>query len=215
MTGSRGKEIAIVLMASGFGKRYGKNKLLEPWQGRPLFTYGLHRALESRADPICVVTCFPAIREYVRRLPSAKRLQVVWNAHPERGISESIRLGVRRVRESEGCCFMVCDQPLLSAETLRRMFAAFDRHPDAICVCSAQGRRGNPVLFPGDLYGELLELRGDQGGRQILRRYPQRIREIPAARQEELWDVDTETDLAILAEKAYDIVKTRQDKGKI
>ena len=39
--------IAVVLMASGFGKRYGKNKLLEYFGGRPLFAHALCRAAGS------------------------------------------------------------------------------------------------------------------------------------------------------------------------
>ena len=201
MTASRERKgkISIVLMASGSGNRYGSNKLLDSFRGRPLFTYGLHRALESGADQICVVTRFHEIREYAEQFSSGGKVQVVWNAHPERGISESLRLGLDAETESDGCCFMVCDQPLLSADTLRRMFDTFHKYPDRICVCGWQGRPGNPALFPRELYGELRSLRGDQGGRQVMRRYPERILEIPVGRPEELWDVDYEADLAIMS----------------
>ena len=187
---SRPCRIAVVLMASGFGKRYGGNKLLEEFRGKPLFVHALRRAEESGADSICVVTRFPEIRDYAE-----PERQVIWNAHPEKGISESLRLGLEAQREADGCCFMVCDQPLLSVRTLQRMFVAFRRRPDAICVCSDGHRRGNPVLFPSDLFGELLKLTGDSGGRQLLRKYPQRVREILVERPEELYDIDSARDL--------------------
>ena len=34
-------QIAVIYMASGFGKRFGGNKLLEMIEGKPLFAYGL------------------------------------------------------------------------------------------------------------------------------------------------------------------------------
>ena len=194
--------IAMVLMASGFGRRYGANKLLEEVRGEPLFVHAFRRAAASGADSLCVVTRFPEIARYVesKRMEIAGQsappdICVIWNEHPERGISESLRLGLSAQREADGCCFMVCDQPLLAGETLARMFAAFRQDPDRICVCSDGSRRGNPVLFPGDLFGELLALTGDSGGRQILARHPERIREIPVGDPQELFDVDSVQDL--------------------
>ena len=40
-------KLSMIYMASGFGKRFGSNKLLASFEGRPLYTYGLS-ALEKR-----------------------------------------------------------------------------------------------------------------------------------------------------------------------
>ena len=125
---------------------------------------------------------------------------MIWNDHPERGISQSLRLGLDAQREADGCCFMVCDQPMFKTETLRRMFRAFRESPDDICVCSDGSRRGNPVLFPKDLFSELMQLNGDSGGRQIMKKYPQRIREIIVERPEELYDIDSVENMEFLRE---------------
>lgn len=187
--------IAVVLMASGFGERYGKNKLLEEFSGKPLFAYAIERAVESGADDVCVVTRFLEIQEYVE---SEKKADIVWNFHPERGIAESLRLGLAAQHEADGCCFMVCDQPLLQTETLRRMFSAFQSAPEFIYVCGDGARRGNPVLFPKDFFGELMKLEGDSGGRQIMKKYPQYVREICVGQKEELYDIDSVKDRELL-----------------
>ena len=201
------RHIALVLMASGYGRRYGSNKLLEEFRGKPLFVHALEQAAGSGADSICVVTRYLEIRDYVDRWKKAGRRDSMDGetlsedrqfSHPERGISESLRLGLSARPEADGCCFMVCDQPLLTSGTLRRMMKAFCCNPDAIFVCSDGRRRGNPVLFPKELFGELMQLTGDNGGRQILRKYPGRIREIIAARPEELCDIDSAKDLEFL-----------------
>lgn len=194
-SGKTNIRIAVILMASGFGERYGGNKLLETVWGKPLFAHALDRAVESGADQIYVVTRFLEIQHYAE---AGNRAAVVWNFHPQRGISESMRLGLAAQEEMDGCCFMVCDQPLLQTETLRRLFAAFRLDPEFIYVCTDGVRRGNPVLFPKDLFGELMKLTGDEGGRQILKKYPQRIREIQVGQKEELYDIDSVKDRELL-----------------
>lgn len=195
LSGKKDVRIAVVLMASGFGERYGGNKLLEKFCGKPLFSHALDRAVESGADKICVVTRFLEIKKYVE---SGNKADVIWNFHPQRGISESMRLGLDAQQEMDGCCFMVCDQPLLQTETLQRLFAAFRAAPEYIYVCGDGIHRGNPVLFPKDLFEELMKLTGDEGGRQILKKYPHRIREICVSQKEELYDMDSVKDRELL-----------------
>ena len=72
-----------------------------------------------------IVTRYEPIKHYVKE--NAPKMDIVWNDHPERGISESIHLGIRYLRQSKdyekyaGCCFMVCDQPWLEKTTLVRL----------------------------------------------------------------------------------------------
>lgn len=42
-----GRQIAFIYMASGFGTRYGSNKLLEPVEGKPLYCYGLETLVQA------------------------------------------------------------------------------------------------------------------------------------------------------------------------
>ncbi len=218
MTISKKKvRVAIVLMASGFGKRYGSNKLLETLNGRPLFTYGVEQALGSGADRVIVVTRFPEIREYVKKrireektaglfVPTKKaveesRIQIIKNPYPQKGISESLKLGLRAAADCDGCCFMVCDQPLLKINTIKKVLDSFRKDSRHIYLCRSSKGRGNPVVFPADYYEELFLLEGDQGGKRVLERYPEQIREIHLADPAELEDMDEAADFQVLEEK--------------
>ena len=53
------------------------------------------------------------------------------------------------------------------------------------------GRRGAPVLFSRALFGELAELDGDEGGRQLLRRGSEEIRWVELDSDLPLLDADT------------------------
>ena len=70
------------------------------------------------------------------------------------------------------------------------------RHPGSI-VCAGNGRRtGNPVLWDRKYFQELLNLTGDEGGRQVMRRHEESLR-IVQADPEELKDIDRKEDLSI------------------
>ena len=75
-------------------------------------------------------------------------------------------------------------------ETVARLVDACCKRPDRILVPAAGGRRGSPCVFPKDLFPALLALRGDVGGRQVIRANPDRVLAVPVSPQV-LYDVDT------------------------
>ena len=185
-------KVSLILLASGFGKRYGANKLLEEYGGKKLYQTALQTAVKSGADLVVIVTGYREIADYVKHF--YKEVQVVWNEHPQRGISESLKLGLMAAEENEGCGFLVCDQPGLSVESLENLLESFRAAPSRIHLCCYGQRRGNPVIFPRKYYGELKMLTGDLGGRQVIKKYPDQVTEIPVASEVELWDIDTAED---------------------
>ena len=71
-----------------------------------------------------------------------------------------------------------------------------DQHDSPPQPVQALDRRGHPVGFAAELYSELILLRGDEGARRIVARYPAQGVELddPGV----LLDVDTEADLEAL-----------------
>lgn len=191
------RRIAVVLMASGYSERFGSNKLLEPFGNRCLFTYAVDLACASDAAMKIIVTRYEPIKHYVKE--NAPKMDIVWNDHPERGISESIHLGIRYLRQSKdyekyaGCCFMVCDQPLLQKQNLQKLFESFYRNPEGIHMCVTKEREGNPVIFPKILFEELMALEGDKGGKRIAKEHPEMIYKVYVTEQE-LSDMDYQED---------------------
>lgn len=189
-------KLACIVMASGASVRFGANKLLTPLEGRPLFHWALDAIPDGVFAQVVVVTGYdPVAREAERR-----GFLTVNNDCPADGVSRTIRLGLRAAEECDGALFMTADQPLLSAQTLRCLAAAFCTAPDRILAAAHEGRRGNPCLFPREFFPELAALMGDTGGAAVIRAHPDRLSlvEIPAW---ELWDCDTPETLAVCREK--------------
>ena len=179
-------KLGLVLLASGFSRRFGGNKLLWPVEGR---------SLAERAMDACPPELFhraAVVSQYGEILSLAARRGYlpVPNPHPERGQSESVKLGLSFLSDCDGVLFAVCDQPWLTRESVERLLAAFRDRPEAIAALAWQGQRGNPVLFPRDLFPALAALTGDAGGGPVLRAHPERLVLVEAANPRELEDLD-------------------------
>ena len=118
-------EIGCVIMASGLAKRFGSNKLLAEFDGKPLLcrafavTEGLHRVVVTRSTE-------------VQALCKKYGIPVLHHALPFR--SDTVRLGLEyllpRFPAMSGCVFLPGDQPLLTRKTLCSMVSAFCAEPD-------------------------------------------------------------------------------------
>ena len=180
-------KLGCVVMAAGESRRFGtENKLLREFDGIPLYVRALSAIPQGVFDAVCVVTGYEPIRQLAEKLG----FQTVINDRPDLGVSRTIRLGLEQLADCDGAAFMTADQPLLTAQTLTALADAFSKMPDCILAASHEGKRGNPCLFPQDLFGELLTLEGDVGGSRVIRGHQDRLRllEVPG---EELEDCDT------------------------
>ena len=73
---------------------------------------------------------------------------------------------------------------------------SFRAAPLPILIASYQGKRGHPVLFSSQVYGEILAAPLDQGAKVVVRKDPARVREIPLEDPGILADIDTPEDYA-------------------
>ena len=184
-------KVGGVLLASGAGTRFGGNKLLVPVDGVPLYRRAMAALVGAGLDRLAVCSPYPEILaagENSGFLP-------LRNENAAEGISASVKLGLSAMEDLDGVLFAVCDQPYLTTNSIIKMINSFQESKNAICALSWESQRGNPVIFPRDLFGELAALTGDTGGGAVLRRHPDRLRLVEAASPRELLDVDTPEDL--------------------
>ncbi len=185
---------AIVILAAGQGIRFGGDKLHAMLGNKALYEYTLERAEAFGSFPAFLVTGREEIAEQAER----RGVRTVWNDEPERGISHSLILGLREAlryrADLAGVLFSVCDQPGLRISTMQRIFNTAVRHPGSIVCAGCQEKRGNPVLWDRAYFPELMELSGDEGGRQVIQNHLDRLI-IVQADQEELKDIDRREDL--------------------
>ena len=195
--------IHCIFLAAGSARRFGSNKLLYDFRGKPLFLYGLEVLSEAAcAHGNCSLT---VVSRYDEILSCAERFSAygVFGTDSAGGLSYSVRAGIRSLSErgslSAGDCllFLAADQPFLKKETLLRLMDTADA--SALCACVTDGDCwGNPALFSASLVPELLALTGDRGGGKVLRAHDAECVRVPCAFHGELADIDTPEALRVI-----------------
>lgn len=183
-------KIGCVILASGESVRFGSNKLLADFCGKPLLNHLLD------ALPGGLVTVVVTRSAAVCELAKAKGFRCLLHRQPE--VRDTIRLGLSALPDTDGCLFCVGDQPLLTAETIKKVVDAYREDATRIVRAAYGDRQGNPVLFPPSLYSELETLAEGEAGVTVIRRHPDLVRTVQAAFAEELADVDTQEALEAL-----------------
>ncbi|MHB8276994.1 MAG: nucleotidyltransferase family protein [Candidatus Humimicrobiaceae bacterium] len=184
-------KISAIVMASGFSKRMGKNKLLCELNGKSI----VERVLDIVAQ--CSLFECIVVTQYVEILGFAKKrnMHAVYNEHPQLGQSTSIKLGVENAQNVDGYAFFLADQPLLSPVTVAMLAEAFINNPEKIVVPRYVQKTGSPVFFPASLSNKLLVISGDYGGRSVICKYPDRVIYADIDEEMEAFDIDDEDDL--------------------
>lgn len=181
--------IGCVVMAAGTEQA----RLLRPYNGKALIA----RALDAVPPELAGDTVVVASGEGVAELARARGFAVLPNEQPARGISRTIRLGTQAMADCDGILYMVADQPLLRAGTVRRVVDAWQERPEYIAAAAHNGNRGNPCLFPARFFPELCALEADRGGSSVIRRHENALLLVEAG-ERELFDCDTKQALEIL-----------------
>ena len=180
-----------MLLASGLGRRFGSNKLLRLVEGVPLYRRAMTALAGAGLDRLAVCSAC----EEVLSAGAEYGFLPLYNPGAAEGVSASIRLGLEHMADMDGALFSVCDQPWLTTESIIKLKNAFLESKATLCALSWRGVRGNPVIFPRDLFGELAALTGDNGGGAVIRAHPDRLALVEASSPRELADVDTPADL--------------------
>lgn len=197
-------EPAVVVLAAGAGSRYRgtRHKLSEQLGGDSVLVRTLRNAIASEMSVVLVIS--EALIDEAQGLVAPEdmvvvdpRSQTVW------GMGDSIAAGVSIHASATGWLVLPADMPLVRPSSLRAVADALDQQP--IAFAQHRGRRGHPVGFGAELFSELVMLKGDEGARRLLARYPTAAVELddPGV----LFDIDTVDDL-VVAQRRLDGLPT-------
>ncbi|MBB5035666.1 nucleotidyltransferase family protein [Prosthecobacter vanneervenii] len=173
-------ETAIIILAAGESSRMGRPKQLLSWQGQPLVRHVAEMALAVPNTSVHVVlgAHLEAVAEALQGLP----LRLCTNESWSEGMGASVCAGLRAVLDDEPAAaavlFLLCDQPLITADLLCEMIRKHREGAALVATCY-QNTLGVPALFGASLYPELLALRGDQGAKKIIQRHRERAAVVP------------------------------------
>lgn len=189
------REIAILLLAAGSSSRLGRSKQLVSIKGQPLLLKSMNAAIESGIENIIVVLGANEQEHY--QVIKDAGVQVVVNTAWKKGMGNSLKVGLsyllQQTPKAEAVITMVCDQPLITSDQLKKLIAEYESSRSAIVASFYQGVAGVPVLFDRTLFSELLSMSDEAGAKKILQEHPHLVKTVPFPGGE--IDIDTEDDL--------------------
>jgi molybdenum cofactor cytidylyltransferase len=187
--------IAAIVLAAGFARRMGRQKLLLDLKGKPVVRWSVEAVLPHVGDCVVVTGQDDAgVRAALADLP----VRFAVNPRPQNGQASSIAVGVAALKPWTAAAVVVLgDQPRTPPSVLPELLAAQQRSGRAIVTPSYRGTRGTPVVFSSEVFPELAALQGDEGARAVVAARPERV-ETVALDVAMPPDVDTPEDFARL-----------------
>jgi len=189
--------VAAILLAAGSSRRMGKeNKLLLPYQGRPMIQHQVYEIQQSSLTDLIVVLGYDA--EQVGAALSSQ-IRTVFNENHLAGMTSSIQAGIAGIeKKTKGYMICLSDMPLLRTKDYNEIIDFFlkniDKYPRLIVQPVYQQQRGNPVIFSHYYRKELLTHMAPEGCREIIRRNKEEVRQLDMSEPNILKDLDTPAD---------------------
>ena len=190
------------MLAAGDGSRLGQPKATVELAGSTLAERGVALLRAGGAEPVLVVTGAVPVE-----LPGTVQ---VHNPDWLTGMGSSLACGLRalgadlpedtaardNMREVEAAVIALADQPLVGAESVRRLVAAYEGGA-GVAVAVYRGKPRNPVLIAREHWPAVLDLAtGDAGARTFLRSHPGLVTLVECGDTGSPDDIDTPEDLA-------------------
>ena len=190
--------ISAIITASGKAERFGSDKLMYKVNSKPLIYYVIDNVIKANFYERLIVLRNNNLKQYAE----SSGFHTVWNDNYENGMSESIILGIKNVSlNSDAAMIIPGDIPLMTAGCLNRLIDHFNNSGKGIAGFLINGVPASPVIFSRKYFNELLQLKGDHGGKPVIMRHMDDFSGIEAP-DNSLMDIDTISD----AEKLEKII---------
>ena len=158
-------KIAGLILAAGGSSRMGdQNKLMMPFQGKPMLNHVVNASFNSNMTQTFVVVGHQSSE--IKNLVQSDDIQCVENEQWETGMASSIVAGISQLKQFDGFLILLGDMPLVTPELINEII--FHGSADKIVIPIKDGLYGNPVFFGSKFRDELLTLYGDSGAKKVI-----------------------------------------------
>ena len=184
--------IIAVVLSAGESSRMGRPKALLPIEGQRFIERIIRVIGNSKIDRIIVVLGHHAdqLRGQIEHLP----VEVVINPDYHKGQLSSLQAAIRHIEKDDHCDGMLVhlvDHPFIDVALVDALMERFYQTKKLIVVPRYKGKRGHPVIFSRELFGELLDAPVDQGAKAVVNAHRQETLEIEWQDEGITLDIDT------------------------
>ncbi len=171
--------LAALILSAGASSRMGRPKALLPYREGTFLEHLIEVTRHPRIGVTRVV--LGAGAEVIRAIAKLDPSIVALNPEWEQGQLSSICAGLRSLEgiDTNGIVLCPVDHPFVSARLVSELVERFYEGKKAIVLPTYKGRRGHPVIFSKELFGELLSAPADMGARAVVWAHAGDVLEVP------------------------------------
>jgi len=186
--------IAAVVLAAGMSRRMGTPKPLLPLGGRAMLLHVLDALARVEAIDRTVVVTGHGHDQIAAIAPEAVAL--VHNVqHTDGEMVSSVKVGISSLRgECDAIVLALGDQPLIRAETVRRLIDGWRSSRSRIVLPRHAGKRGHPIVLDSTAFDEILSLSPHETLKTYISRHAMATMEVDVNDPAIHFDVDTPED---------------------
>ena len=190
-----GQMLAGVILSAGEGKRMGGIPKALLKIDNKTFIETISENLFS-ADLKDVYVVLGYYSDLIRSEISFKREKILTNPRPDRGQLSSLQTAIRNMPdEVRAIMVTLVDLPLIRPSTYSELIRKWEEKKNFIHVCTYNGRRGHPVIFPRRFFQELLTTPLEKGARTVVRSHQEEVVPWDGGDPGIFMDFDTEEDI--------------------
>ena len=171
------------------------DKLTELVGNQPLLRVQAWRALKASRD---VTVLIRPGNHAARRALAGLTARIFQPTEAFEGMGGSMRAGTRTMLRNRGFIMLLADLVDINSTDIREIMAHRVVNPSAKIVrgATSDGKPGHPIFFDRSVYGDLLNLRGDDGGRGVAEKYSDQTHLVELPGNSARLDLDTPEDWA-------------------
>ncbi len=187
------KKVSCIILAAGKSTRMGQQKLLLPYDGKPMIRSIVEKSLNSNSDQTIVV--IGSHKEELTKELAEYAVNLVENILFEEGMLSSVKAGFATIHPETGAVIVLLgDQPMVSEEVINHLISVFQKTAKGLIIPTFNGKRGHPVLISSKYRQSIQMLNPEIGLRDLFLKNSQDILEIEVQTDDVLKDIDTPED---------------------
>jgi len=184
----------IIILAAGNSSRLGRPKQLLEYKESTLLKNTVSEALKVENSFVIVVT--GSNHDLIEKELNLPEVTFAFNSDWENGMSSSIAKGIKELLllnpDCEQCILAVCDQPFVTNAVFENLIIQANKTKKGIAASSYSETLGTPVLFHKKYFQELLELKGQEGAKKLIKKHTENV--VSVLFEKGNIDIDTEED---------------------
>ncbi|SHO60065.1 nucleotidyltransferase family protein [Algoriphagus zhangzhouensis] len=183
----------VLILAAGSSSRLGKPKQLLKFGEETLLSKTIKSAQEAILGPVLVV--LGSQSDLIKSTLKIDGVKWIVNQNWESGMASSLQVGLKFLEENydpDQVLVLLSDQPFVSTELIHQLMTKKENSANGIAACSYSDTIGVPAIIEKKYFSELLNLKGDQGAKKVIKHHLDDLVQIPFENGK--IDIDTQAD---------------------